>query len=314
MNLRKTCLILQTAIIMTIVLSGWACANDSAVAVTPTGLHFKRETNVSLEREELHISQEKVEVSYEFKNLSDKSVVTEIAFPIPDYSYSYTPETASFDDFTVEVNRKAIPYKTDVRASLNGKDYTHTLKRMNISIADFGHYDAGAGELDTTFFKRLNEKDRSELISLGLVRNDGWPFWIVSKKYHWSQAFPVNKSVTIKHTYKPYQGGRGFGVPGETHFLETDACLDKKKMTALEKYARPDEGLVWAMWVSYILTTANNWKQPIKKFHLIVEKQKDDLMSLCFDHPLAKTGANRYEVVLENFVPTTDLKVYFFFP
>ena len=326
MNLKETRPILYITIIITsiVLYPGWSCANDSATEVTPTGLHFKREDHVSIEREELCISLEKVEVSYEFKNGSNKDIVTEMAFPIPDYEYSFSELTPSFDDFAVEVNGKAIPYNTEARALLKEKNYTKTLEKMNISISDFGQFDPTE---ENSFFAQLTEKNQRELVSLGLVREDGWPLWTVSKKFYWSQTFPANSSVIIKHHYTPYIGFRPFGlkslksdndmqlqaVEKDRHFLERDACVDKDTMTTLEKYDRPrEEGLVWGAWVSYILTTANNWKQPIKSFHLIIEKNEHDLMSLCFAHTLAKTGPNRYEVEVKNFVPTSNLKVYFF--
>ncbi|MEW6741046.1 MAG: DUF4424 family protein [Nitrospirota bacterium] len=76
------------------------------------------------------------------------------------------------------------------------------------------------------------------------------------------------------------------------------------------KVNKPDH-LTNFYFISYILTTANNWKKPIKDFHLILEKPKDSIMSLCFDYKLTKTGPTRFESHIENFVPKKDLKIYF---
>lgn len=65
-------------------------------------------------------------------------------------------------------------------------------------------------------------------------------------------------------------------------------------------------------WVSYILTTANTWQTPIKDFELIIQGEKDDLVSFCWDGPVEKTGDAQLRARKTDFVPATDLKVYFF--
>jgi hypothetical protein len=71
-------------------------------------------------------------------------------------------------------------------------------------------------------------------------------------------------------------------------------------------------------WVDYVLTTANNWKTPIKDFELVIEKpkQKDPfgpyLVSLCWDGQFEPEGANLLISRKTNYVPKDDLRVTFF--
>ncbi|MBI4825928.1 MAG: DUF4424 family protein [Nitrospirae bacterium] len=103
-------------------------ANDTVAEITPNGLQFKTEENISIEREDLYISLNKIEVSYIFKNHSDKDITVEVAFPIPPYwglevaniPYSHYP--LNFSDFIAEADGKKIDYKKEVRAFSNGNN------------------------------------------------------------------------------------------------------------------------------------------------------------------------------------------------
>jgi hypothetical protein len=67
-------------------------------------------------------------------------------------------------------------------------------------------------------------------------------------------------------------------------------------------------------WVKYILTTANTWKTPIRDFELEVEYPEGELVSLCWDGKLQRTGPRTFKSALKDFVPKKELKVYFFKP
>jgi hypothetical protein len=301
-------------------------ANDSAADITPSGIIFKTMDMISIEREDLFISEKKIEVTYEFKNHSRKEITTEIVFPVPEYEYFFDDgRIPSFDDFTVEVNNKRIDYKKEIKAILNGKDYADVLNRMRVTITNFGNFDPVEKD---NYFLKLSNKDQKELVTLGLCDEGGWPHWKVVIKYYWSQIFPADSKINIKHKYTPYPGFRGFYYTSYYHtnwrddpdvvksrdYLQNDACISENNQKLLESISNidPMDRYVYPHWVSYILVTANNWRQPIGKFHLIIEKEKEDIMSVCFDHALLNTAPDRFEVTVPDFVPKNDLKVYFF--
>jgi hypothetical protein len=53
---------------------------------------LKETDAISLDREDLFISEEEVRVNYEFTNTTDKDVVALVAFPLPDQSYDEASE------------------------------------------------------------------------------------------------------------------------------------------------------------------------------------------------------------------------------
>ena len=72
----------------------------------------------------------------------------------------------------------------------------------------------------------------------------------------------------------------------------------------------PSEGmrLMSTYETSYILSTAGNWQGPIGKFHLTLDKLKpDNILSLCWDGELKKTGPTTFEFAADNFAPKRDI-------
>jgi Domain of unknown function (DUF4424) len=284
-------------------------ANATEAGEIPAGgIEFKKENNISIENEYLFISKNKIEVSYVFKNHSDSDITTIVAFPVPEYDFNDVlteiHDDVAFRDFTVAVNSKNVNYNEDVRAVFNGKDVSKMLQDMNVAVNDYGGY-----ELED-IFARTNEKGKRKLSELGMLSSHGYPAWKISRKYYWDQIFPANKFINIKISYTPQYGWDGSAAEGDMFkfgYYKEAACIDSssEKWFSKHKY-------ISVAWVSYILTTANNWQGPIKDFHLILEKSKGELMSLCFDYPITKTGPTRFESHVKDFVPEKDLTVYYF--
>ena len=64
--------------------------------------------------------------------------------------------------------------------------------------------------------------------------------------------------------------------------------------------------------LDYILTTARNWRGPIGRFHLTIDKgDPKGILSLCWNG-LKKTGPTVFESTLTDFVPDRDIKLVIF--
>jgi len=287
----------------------WAAVfgDDSNAEVTPTGLRFIKLNQVSVEREDLFVSKDKVEVSMIFKNNSNKDISTTIAFPIPDNRFSLAPPGETyFEDFSVEVDGHPLKYQTEVRAFAHGRECTKILRDMGISIQHFANFYGDS----TKQFSKLSARDKALLINSGIVEDQtGWPQWIVKVKYYWPQTFPANKVVTIKHRYTPRPGFQ-YLSSSDKAFLRTQACAGEDILTTIDK-SHSDKNIGSAIWVSYILKSALNWAEPIKAFHLTIEKPEDAILSTCFEHRFSKTSDNVFEETINNFIPKSDLSIFF---
>jgi hypothetical protein len=125
----------------------------------------------------------------------------------------------------------------------------------------------------------------------------------------------------LEQSYQP--------VTGETFFSEMELappekgemsyaqnfCFDagtraeiEKQLAVSKKANHQDGALLLAFTTDYVLTTGNNWKGPIGHFHLTLDKAKpDNVLSLCWDGDLRKTGATTFEATRENFSPGRDI-------
>lgn len=260
-----------------------ALGNDGAASSGAGGIQLRHEANISMERERLTISESKVTVEYEFLNDTDKDITTEVAFPIPPYDNQADNPGGipGFNDFHLWVDGKELKYNIDVRAKLNGKDYTDLLKTLGVDIASFdGDYNL-MGDPPKGAITRLPKQQVQQLSSLGLVDSaNGTPLWEVVKTYYWTQTFPAHKVLHVRHEYTPMIGYELINPedlasnkphPSDPQGEVEHVCVDPSLQKGLA-----DRGLGMA-WVDYILTTANTWKTPIKDFTLVIDRTRSSM-------------------------------------
>jgi hypothetical protein len=303
-----------------------AMANDSTATLGAGGVVLTKSADIALDREDLYVSATEIRVHYEFRNTGDKDVATTVAFPLPDIDLSYYSEVpitrpgsdpVNFVDFTVSVDRKAVAPILEARALLNGEDITDYLTSRKIKFSFFadGFNDA---------LEKADPALRKELMARGIAQYDEYdnvyPQWLDRTAFHWDQVFPAGKTVTVEHRYKPvagqfYVSKYSLGPNGDEL---KPYCVDDPTRKALWKRIKerstkggeePDDGLLTATAVDYILTTANNWRGPIGKFRLTIDKgDPQNLLTLCLDG-IKKTGPTTFVVEADNYVPKADLKL-----
>ena len=313
--------------------------NDGAAEIALGGIRLKQERRVALVKERLFISKKKVRVEYEFVNESDSEVATEIAFPIPDYHLDLGNGWSPIEDFKVWVNGVDYPYQTEARALVGGKEVTSLLNETGVHIASFGDFKEGSYTSNTPSQSQMDSLPKQALDRLTASGALEWadpinkflPDWTVKKTYHWTQKFPPKAVVRIAHEYTPIWGHsaaltletirkplKGWhnesanpGCPDAgfvKSFMRTVTADHKRNPDGL--YANQDS--LPALWVSYILTTANTWKTPIRDFELLVERSPGELVTFCWDGPIERLGADTFRARVKDFIPSKELTVYFF--
>lgn len=302
--------------------AGPVAANDSSAALESGELQLTRNPDVTLEREDLYLSAREVKVSYRFRNLSDKDVVTLVAFPMPPIevgqaAYSIDPDASdNFIDFRLWVDGKELKPKLQLRATRFGVDLTDVLEKYKLPVLPFG--DAYHGR-----FKGFTEGERAELERAGLV---DWstehgpnntmlpnPHWEAHATYYWEQTFSTGKITEIAHSYRPVPAVSFYGsYTLENEEQITAYCLDEDTEALQVFFKTHPEGTQRELF--YILTTANNWQGEIGEFNLTIDKGKPEtLVSLCFDG-MEKTGPATFKASLKDFTPEQDLEVLFLEP
>jgi hypothetical protein len=311
-----------------------ASANDTTAEMGTGGLVLARSDAVSMVKEVLSISMERITVDYVFKNVTDRNVETIVAFPMPDIRFSpdgmiAIPKTEAdnFLGFTVTVDGAAVEPQLEQRAFASGIDITQTLKERGIPLQPMN--EAGAAVLDG-----LDDAAREELAAIGailLMESDvgegpqtiAEPLWTLRSTYHWRMTFPAGKEIAVAHSYAPSVGatsGITFAGPYVDNAWRDDYrrryCMDDAFIAAAEKRIPAENApepvqFHYESRIQYVLRTGANWAGPIADFTLRVDKgSPDNLVSFCAQG-VTKTGPTTFEVKAKDFWPESDLDILF---
>lgn len=309
-----------------------AGANDSAAEQAAGGLVLVENGSVSLQREDLRIGPERIDVEYAFRNTSAEAETLTVAFPLPtlDGELAMTPLNLPFPadrnyvHFTVEVDGRMIQPELEERAFLGKDDVSDVLRRYKL---DLNPLHEGVFEA----IEALPPQTRGAVVKAGLAFDEAWdPQWRYEARFHFPVTFPAGKTVTVKHSYAPVRGSLlvSSDLLTDTEFAER-FCVDpatKKGMQRLIAEAAkaqnaqnaddpasppvaPQDGTALAVTIPYILTTANNWAGPIAAFNLTVNKgAPGNVLSLC-QEGIRKTGPTSFGFSAKNYVPEQDLLI-----
>ncbi len=330
-----------------------ARADDGEAGIAMGSVEFKKSDAISMEKEDLFISMDKVKVAFDFKNNSDQDYTTLVAFPLPEQS-CYEDECESVDGrkynlqhdpwngFNVAVNGKKIAFQKEVKAWAGATDVTALLAKYSVTLAGGM---AALGQIE-----KLPDMAKSELAAAGAIKTCALdeeatpqaqspycPQWRIAEKYYWQQTFPADRITHIEHSYAPVAGsGEFFGFYAEDKNLK-DYCIDGATQAAIQnEYDRkqkiyeknPVNGASYEggfNTIGYILKSANTWMGPIKDFHLTIEKPKRNT----YFHSLGmgvqktflstcfdglkKTAPGKFEAWRQDFTPDTDISMIIYY-
>lgn len=95
----KNSLCALLACLSVIFISTRVFSNDSTAELAAGGLVFTKSDDIEMLSEDLFVSMKEIRVRYHFLNQSDKAVVTQIAFPMPDIPYGVDDFNLSYKGF-----------------------------------------------------------------------------------------------------------------------------------------------------------------------------------------------------------------------
>lgn len=295
-----------------------AAANDSTAEHAAGGLVLTRTQDIDMVSEDLFVSGDEVRVRYVFRNRSPRDIRTTVAFPMPDrdLTEAHFSDVAYPEDFRTIVDGRPVTMAVERKAKVGGADRT-------AALAEFGLAPNSEGEaLDA-----LPQAQRERLVKLGLAAVDeydngkGWekhfiPAWTVQETWHWEQAFPAGRDLVVEHRYVPGVGGSVDAALGFPEFRASpegkamirDYCVDPAFLAGLDRLRRRSPATPEQR-IGYVLTTGGNWRSPIGRFRLVVDKgAPGNLVSFCGEG-VRKISPTRFETVRTNWRPDRDLKV-----
>jgi hypothetical protein len=196
----------------------------------------------------------------------------------------------------------------------------------------------------------LDAKAMARLKEIGALTQEDTVFvlqWHTTVTFHWMQTFQPGVTV-VEHMYRPVLGSHLVDTDGPskvrvsgTENAEATYCIDDPTRRAVVKLLKGTDtamGTVEGITLAYILKTARNWHGPIGTFHLTIQggqgvgdatiaknvgetspatpdvlpaKPGSQIISLCTDLPIHRTGPLRFEATVDNYVPADDLNILF---
>jgi len=303
-----------------------AQANDSEAAVNLGGIELVANKSISMDSEDLFISEAEVRVRYRYTNHSAKDLELTISFPLPlikaedeeMYGMQSIPDFTQLK-FQTTVGGKPVQLAMVKRAEVKGKDVTQRLQQLGWPL----EWITGSGE-EPRFVRKLTATQKAAGVAEGLLRKaengEHFPTWDLATHVTRKQLFPAGKTVEVTHRYSPMTGGSVAGglepsLRGEFPGHVKEYCVDKAFLTAFDRKweARknnPDAVMAYSeTWIGYVLSSGRNWRGPIKDFRLVVDKGKpENMVSFCMSG-VKKISPTQFEVRKTNFEPKGDLNI-----
>ncbi|HEB1530366.1 TPA: DUF4424 family protein [Escherichia albertii] len=305
-----------TLFFLLIAFSTATCANDTWWGENNGTIEFLQQNDISMAKERLLISPDRINVDYLFINHSSQDITLPMAFPMP----IITKDS--------EIDGKS-PGIGNFQLSVDGKPIA-TESRWIVMRTD------NTGKIEEDITKQIQQTGWTpdQLIDVLQGFNiqpdmpeqwfkDKIPLFTLQQYFVWQQNFPAEKEVVIHHSYSPSLSG---GLPLSTKTLPSfapDKCLNHatlRKLQQLEKTLtkekkNPDSDVIGWTRLEYILTTGANWKNgSIGDFTLRIHKpQPDDILATCFKQPLKLIDSTTYEFRQKNFKPQNDLFMTFYY-
>lgn len=337
---------LATAALL-LVLAWPAAANDSEAELAAGGLVLVKNDNIVMQREDLTLSPTEVRVRYEMRNVTDRPLTLRVAFPMPEvpsttpggmttsgggYNIAMRPPTdPNFMQFRVWAGQRELTPEVEVKAVLpDGRDIAAALREIGgmrlvmqpgfFTLPDDKEPDAAT----RARLEALGAYEKPEVSTFRLP-------WTTHVTFHWMQTFAPGVTV-VEHSYRPVVGSRlividkGRLVGSGGGDTVRDFCIDAptdQAIRALEKRVSGASGggTLVGHTLGYILRTARNWSGPIGTFHLTIEggpiraegagNAQVRITSLCTDLPLRRTGPQRFEATVSDYVPKDDLRILY---
>ena len=254
-----------------------AFADDTEASINGGNIVFKKNNDIVMEFEDLHISQKKVSVEYRFKNLKESSPEIVLSFPL-----------AKIWD---------IPYSIIVNDWLIGKDPINFHLLVN-----------GQNHPFKIAVQKNQPIDAMSSFSVNYIWKQKFPAKQTVQISHQFNAVLGTGGITNEDIKK-------YCI--DQKFLNSFEALKYRLRKKLSSSQLKEQGLESYMHFhsfgrfSFILKTANNWAGPIGSFRLKIDKgSPTTLVSTCWKGLRTISNTN---LVLEkkNLKPKSDLDVLF---
>ena len=294
-------------------------ANDTAGYVATTGVQYIKNKDIQMYSEDLYISKDLIKVEYQFKNLSHWDITETVLFPLPKVENVFESEFADTEallsSFKVQVDQQYIQPTMHVRAYIaygevdarQITDVTEAFQQCGFDRKDLLNPWTRKNTDYEYYINKIRQCKHPKLEPY-IGAEDTYIEWFSEVIYSWEQTFKANGMTRVQHQYQPLVGG---SVSLYMDNDEKEFCMDTAFKNALKK--RNAQMTPYSA-LGYILTTGANWAKPIEDFKVTIERDKNELVSFCWDGKVKKISPTEFQIVEKKFTPKQDLNIIFVKP
>lgn len=303
-----------------------ARADDGYSEVAAGGLEFTKTDAITMDKEVLEITPDRISVSYEFRNLTSADVTATVAFPLPPVQCDAFDRGVYPSQFETTVDGAAIKTDVEVRAFArpldNGRGVQGVDPGQEVTALLTRHGLPPDCRLAVPGPPKFSKATPTYLkaVSLGLAGpkdpgSDPYTIYYESHiKYYWQQTFPAHSVIRITHAYRPAYGGGIMLVPAayssyyDNFAVYREFFRQEKTLRGYKSDFSQSRAFGYRV-IDFILKSANSWAGPIKDFKLVL-KNPPCFMVTSLPGPLRMEGDD-IVIELKDFTPASDLQVFY---
>lgn len=321
---------------------------DDAIEASPTSnIQFEKTNDLIMQDETLIITRlaskslsdtkVNIDVDFHFKNISQTDITRKIAFVLPpifcreDKRSSWsgmgekneTSSALSFQDFTTTVDENTQTYTTREEVFLENKNITDLLKKLNIPLNPCKIPFDSDGKPKGKYFSILQQNH--------LLTEANEPAWSENIYFEWTQTFPANKTIYVKHHYTTSTGGSVLSprtlddieniftqhTPAYTPIWNQNIETLKDSNASIVKTTdNIPHYCVMPIWVDYNLLTGAEWKNGIGEFTLRIKD--DNSLPLAVnqfyknsDQVQTSKDSNSINFTIKSFIPSENIFIQY---
>jgi hypothetical protein len=302
-------------------------ANAAFTEFAGGGLVFRQAVDINIEREDLFLSLDKVNVHYDYQSYDTEAQHATIGFPMPAVPIDGGPDdpanlpalegkdVLNYMQFSASVNGVAVKTILHQFAWIGGSNVTARLDALGIpAYLPYDQIDAVFAKIDPA---AVDELEQAGIISRDAEHTYVVPNWSYQSVYEWEQDFaPGLTKVDI--AYVPLAGYPGDF--GDRYENDPDAvfCLDDKLLQTINDYR--DKGILYEIGtLGYITTTAQYWNGAIGEFNLTIAKEPlNEEYSIVHTEtafcrkPAAVESETDFKWAVTDYVPRRDIEIVYY--
>ena len=279
---------------------------------------FPAQDKVQVEREELTIGIDRIEITYLLRLIEQRRFSVAVAFPLPLIDMAalsghevaipaYDPANpTNYVGFWTLVDGQPVEPEADVRALAAGHiDVTQRLIELGLPLyPQATDLPEKLADLPTA-----TREDLADASILTVADGTASPLWALQTVFHWRMSIEPQKQVTVQHRYQPVAGSAPWSAELAAT-ARTKYCLSADDSASLDR--RAVNGKPPTVYWIHFHPSSNSWiKGASETFRLTIDKGNAGAIAATCVPGLKAASATTLEWATTDRVDDADIDILF---